>query len=151
MGEIVYSNLTQNLDGDRFVYIRSTDVEQMHWERLLWSVPDEWFYRWYKGEKVILIDKSINTSNKIKRIFYPVYLYLLSEVLKCKVPNIPYKCFKDHIFKAEEVLRENKLLLQRMKYWKGKIKEVNFEVKVIQVSRQENPLDISTGGQENGK
>jgi hypothetical protein len=27
---VVYANLTQNTCGDRFVYLRSTDVEQMN-------------------------------------------------------------------------------------------------------------------------
>jgi len=148
MKEIIYSNLTQNLDGDRFVYLRSTDVEQMHWERLLWCVPDEWFYRWSRGEKVILIDKTSNTSGKIKRIFFPVFMYILHKVLDCKVPEVPYKCFKEHLIKAEEALIIDNLLLRRIQYWKGKIKEVNFEVRVIHVDKQENPLDKPKGGIE---
>lgn len=47
---ILYSNLTQNISGNRFVYLRSTDVEQMNWERLLWSVPDEMLYFMSLGE-----------------------------------------------------------------------------------------------------
>lgn len=45
---IRYDNLSQSLGG-RACYFRSTDVEQMNYERLLWSIPDDWFYQWYKG------------------------------------------------------------------------------------------------------
>ena len=132
-----YYNLTQ-CHGPKMVYFRSTDVEQMNYHRLLWSVPDEWFYWMHKGYGIHVIDKSSNGRGKIERIFIPVLndiliLYLLDYGLK----NL---CLIEHIDSAHCAMMEDRQLHRKYKFWHGKIDKIQITAKTIHVDKEENPI-----------
>lgn len=56
MNKIIYKNLGAN-SGNRMIYIRSTDIENKRWDKLLLSFPDEALYFMTKGNKIIIEDK----------------------------------------------------------------------------------------------
>lgn len=134
-----YYNLSQ-CNGDRMVYFRSTDVEQHNYHRLLWSIPDEWFYWLHKGYKIKVIDKSTKTSGKIERIFLPALqdfmscFYLMKYKLRSPQLN-------EHINYMYKELDEDRQLETRFDFWKDKIKKVEISGETIQVEKEGNPLD----------
>lgn len=123
MRYISYNNLGQITSG-RLVYFRSTDVEQRNYERLLWSVPDEWLYHMSRGKGIIVNDISSNGKGKIERIFIPV----LSDVLRTIYLNIPpsSKNLMHHYLLAIKTIAENKSLATKYRFWKDKIRCVHI-------------------------
>jgi len=132
----IYSNLTQCLISHRLVYLRSTDVEQLNYHRLLWSVPDEWFYFLHLGEEIIIIDKSKHKRGKIERIFIPVLVDLLNYLYFKKNPKNRYLI--QHFNKALEILNTERDLYTRYLFWKNRIKEVKIRAITMQVKKEPN-------------
>jgi hypothetical protein len=121
-------------------YLRSTDVEQGNWHRLLWSVPDEWFWRWANGHSVALMDETTHPrGGKIERIFRPVFLDLMRvEVLRLE-PEPQERQLMDHYRRAVAALRGDVSLGTRYRFWRGKIKhEPWFYVTSRVVARESN-------------
>lgn len=136
--EIYYYNLTQ-LSGERVVYFRSTDVEQRNYRRLLWSVPDEFFYRWYLGDTVVVVDASTNRrGSKVIRIFIPVLKDFLNKIYFNLEPVNRY--LFHHYQTALEVYHSDTQLRTRYKFWRGKIKCINLKGISIYVPKEPNPL-----------
>ena len=134
---MVYNNLSQLLEG-RLVYFRSTDIEQKNWHRLLWSIPDEWFYLLSQGEKIIVWDISSN-KGKIEHIFIPVLNDLLNQIFLGDVPRA--KSLREHFYFASEALNQDRSLKTRILFWKGKIlNRVQVEAKTFHVDKELNPL-----------
>ena len=130
---MTYHNLTQNTEG-RLVYFRSTDVENKHYHRLLWSVPDEWLYLLSQGEKITLIDKSSNNTGKIERIFVPVLIDVLRYFLLNLLPknkNLTY-----HFCCACQAIREDAMLKKKFTFWRGKIKKIDIAAKTIKIEKE---------------
>lgn len=139
--EMIYHNLGQSV-GDRVVYLRSTDIEQMNWRRLLWSVPDEWFYLWSLGKTIVVKEITSNTNGgKIKRIFAPVFKDVIDNILFDEYPL--NKNLHEHYKKAIEEIKSDPLLLRRMKFWKRKILTTDFRVEVTIVKREPNLIHKS--------
>jgi len=139
MGEIIiYKNLTQITNG-RLVHFRSTDVEQKNYHRLLWSVPDEFLFHFYKGDKIIVYDISTHKKGKIERIFIPVLRDLLNFIyLDLPIEN---KGLIEHFNFAIKSLYSDKYLKRKFLFWKGKIRnKIEIEGKTIQVKAEPNPL-----------
>lgn len=135
-----YSNLSQHLDYDRFVYLRSTDIEQKNYERLLWSVPDEWFYLLSLGHKIVVHDKSTKSrGGKIERIFIPALVDFLNRIW-LDIP-VPIRNGQEHAYMAFGTYRSNISLKTRYDFWRGKIKSVRIECVTENVEREPNPLD----------
>jgi hypothetical protein len=133
-----YNNLGQLIHG-RLVYFRSTDVEQKNYERLLWSVPDEWMYHLSCNKKILLNDISSNHKGKIERIFLPVLSDLLNNILLNK--PIKNKQLKQHFELALNEVEKNKSLKTKFIFWKGKIKqEIEIVGKTMVVKKEPNPL-----------
>lgn len=130
---MVYNNLTQ-LNGMRNCYLRSTDIEQKNWERLLWSVPDEMLFYLSLGKRIEIIDKSKSERGKIERVFAPVFVDLLNYIYFKKEPK--NKHFKDHFLSAVRVLRRNKPLYTKYSFWKKRIKQVDIKGRTIKVLRE---------------
>jgi len=138
---IRYYNLSQ-CEGDRVVYLRSTDVEQKNYERLLWAVPDEWLYRLYRRDTILIIDISSNGKGKIERIFIPVLVDVLRKVLLGKEPI--NKHLTAHINLALGTLNSNTLLMTKYKFWRGKINAIDIVARTISVEKEPNPLQSHT-------
>ena len=134
-----YHNLTQNTEG-RLVYIRSTDIEQKNWHRLLWSVPDEWLYQMRLGENIEVVDITSNSSGgKIKRIFCPVLADVLNFLFFGHEPV--NKRVIQHYQYALTALRADKSLMQKFLFWKGRVKlPVVVFCNPIIVEKEPNPL-----------
>ena len=134
MKTITYHNLTQ-CHGPRMVYFRSTDVEQMNWQRLLWSVPDEWFYWLMKGYQIIVVDKSQHKRGKIERIFLPVLAHIINHVDWAR-HTLP----KEHVELAFEALNMPNINA-KYTFWFNKLKyPVEIKGKTIKVKREDNPI-----------
>lgn len=131
----IYHNLSQ-CEGKRVVYLRSTDVEQKHYHRLLWSVPDEWFYWLSKGESILIIDRSSNKKGKIERIFIPV----LCDILRYFLMNLPpiYNQYRHHFELAKITIKNDRQLLTRIKFWKNKIQIINIKGTTIIVKNEKS-------------
>lgn len=133
-----YYNLSQVTLNGRKVYFRSTDIEQKNYHRLLWSIPDEWFYELHLGHGITVFDKSIKKQGKVERIFIPVLndllgVLLLGEKQKNKALN---PCF----LLAMKAVKEDSSLRRKIMCWKGKIKSINICAKTIMVSKEPNPI-----------
>ena len=146
--EVVYNNLSQLIEG-RLVYFRSTDVEQKNYHRLLWSVPDEWFYLLSKGYTIIVRDISSNKKGgKIERIFLPVLCDVLNNLLGLS-KDIKNKQLKEHFKKAMDAVEADKQLKRRILFWKGRInKPVRIVGKTIIVEKEPNPLILGSSKPE---
>ncbi len=133
-----YDNLSQ-CRGDRMVYLRSTDVEQHNYHRLLWSVPDEWLYLLSIDQIIEVRDKSGN-QGKIEHVFVPVLRDLLN-ALYCNLSPAA-KHLREHYHWAWKALREDSSLLTKYKYWKNKIQSpTQIRGQTIKISRETNPLE----------
>ena len=138
MKNIIYYNLSQCAGmGRRYVYFRSTDVEQMNYHRLLWSVPDEWLYFMHKKLDVVVYDISSNSRGKIERIFIPTLQKLLIDLYGID-KTVVYP--KEHLAKAKEALEKDKMLLKKYKFWKDKINHVEIKAVTLQRAKEVNPL-----------
>jgi len=135
---MIYYNLTQ-CSGDRVVYFRSTDIEQKNYERLLWSVPDEWFFLFYKGEPIHVVDKSTHKRGKIERIFIPVLNDLLNAMWfgdKPKNTNL-----SEHFLFASKTIHDCKNLRRRFDFWFKKISNrIIITCATIKVDKEDNPI-----------
>ena len=136
---MIYGNLSQ-CPMERNVYLRSTDVEQCNWTRLLWSVPDEWFWLWNRGEEVKLFDCSTKPHGKIERIFIPVLIDVLNNLWFVHPPA--NKKLKHSYQQAMDVLENNAILYTKYGFWRGKIKEVKLSCETIQVKREKTWEEI---------
>jgi len=139
MKTITYHNLSQNTNG-RLVYFRSTDIEQMNWHRLLWSIPDEMLYHLSQGKYIRIIDKTTSKrGGKIKRIFIPTINDLLNNLyfdILAKNKNLV-----NHYLYALETMRKDKSLLTKFLYWREIIfNPVNIIGEDIIVDKEPNPL-----------
>ena len=136
--EVKYYNLTQALPlvkyNARLCYLRSTDVEQQNYERLLWSVPDEMLYFLAKGQSVEIIDASKHKRGKIERIFVPVLSDLLRFVWFNERPK--NKRLLNHYARALNTLLTNKLLLTKFSFWKNFCisAKINLKAKTVRIS-----------------
>ena len=135
--QIVYYNLGQ-CTGDRICYLRSTDVERNNWHRLLWSVSDEMLYFLSIGKRICIMDASTHTKGKIERIAIPVikalmeYLYLGKEMEnKYLLPSLKL---------AYKALREDNSLYKKYKFWKNRIKNIDFTVITNMVEKEPNTI-----------
>lgn len=133
-------NLTQcaGFDG-RKLYLRSTDVEQMNWHRLLWSVPDELLFELASGTEVTIRDRSSNRTGKIERIFLPVF----QDVLRWMWFDLPPSSlnFYAHYEAAVEVLKLDSALHAKYRYWKRLSPVfINLNVETLHVDKEENPI-----------
>jgi hypothetical protein len=137
---VKYNNLGQITTG-RLVYFRSTDVEQKNYHRLLWSVPDEFLFHFYKGNKIIINDISKHRKGKIERIFIPVLRDLLNSLyLGLPIEN---KNLSAHYNLAKEALLSDKSLKRKYLFWKGKIKnKIEIEGKTIRKTAEPNLLNL---------
>lgn len=133
----IYYNLTQ-ASGDKVVYFRSTDIEQHNWHRLLWCIPDEWFYKLYLGDNILVIDKTSNHKGKIERIFIPVLVDLLKAMFLDEPPVANH--LKDHFQMACQALQDDNSLNTRIMFWKDKIHAINIVGHSVHVEREENPI-----------
>jgi len=138
---ITYYNLTQCADRDtsrRFVYFRSTDVEQKNYTRLLWGVPDEWLYFLSLGKQIKIIDKSSNGTGKIERIFIPVLNDFLNWLYFDFVPS--NKRFSAHAEYAQIMLRDH-FLHHKFLFWQYLIDSpIKILCETIHCDREPNPL-----------
>jgi len=125
-----YHNLTQCKRG-KLVYFRSTDIEQKNWERLLWSVPDEWLYLLSKGKKIKVVDRSTKVKGKIERIFIPVLVDFLNKLYHDLPPKNKWLSY--HYKKAVDTWKHNPSLYTKFKFWQGVITK---EVKIIGATKQ---------------
>ena len=139
---MIYYNLTQcanDCNGNRVVYFRSTDIEQRNYERLLWSVPDEWLYLLYRGIPIHVVDKSTHERGKIERIFIPVLNDLLNALWFGEYPK--NKNLGAHFCWASQTIYDNRNLSRRFNYWRKKTKDrVNITCSTIRVDREDNPI-----------
>jgi len=139
---ITYYNLTQCADGDtgkRFIYFRSTDVEQKNYTRLLWGVPDEWLYFLSLGKQIRVIDKSSNGSGKIERIFVPTFNDSLNWLYFGSLPHD--KKLSAHFNLATHVFCENRFLHHKFLFWKDYITQpINILAETIHCDKEPNPL-----------
>jgi hypothetical protein len=119
--EIEYNNLGQMLEG-RLVYFRSTDIEQMNYERLLYSVPDEWFVHFINGNKIVVNDISIKARGKVERIFLPVLQDVINYLLFDTPPQ--FLGFRHHFYHAIQIIDNNSLLKTKFKFWRGENKNL---------------------------
>jgi len=137
MKVIEYNNLGQIIKG-RLVYFRSTDIEQKNYHRLLWSVPDEWFYLLAKGHRIIVNDISSNKKGKVERIFIPILCDLLNYILLDKEPI--NKQLLAHFNIAMNEIDIDSSLRKRITFWRGKI---NKNIEIIgrtKIAKEPNPL-----------
>lgn len=139
---MIYYNLTQcanDCNGNRVVYFRSTDIEQANYERLLWSVPDEWLYLLYKKESINVIDKSIHGRGKIERIFIPVLNDLLNWLWFGDEPK--NTGLREHFDYARKTINDSNGLNRKFDFWRKKINDrVNISCLTIKVNRECNPI-----------
>ena len=137
---MIWNNLSQCADMEgRKCYLRSTDVEQMHWRRLLWSVPDELLFELAAGRAAEIVDISKKRAGKIERIFCPVFMDVLFHVWFDE-PPISTK-FRAHYQAALRELEADTLLRSRYEYWGRLLPDgIALGVRTIQVPREPNPL-----------
>ncbi len=117
--KIIYSNLGAN-SGSKMMYIRSTDIEQKNWKRLLWSFPDEALYFMSKGKKIIIIDKCCKKIGKVERIFCPVMTDFFRILRKLSPIR---KDLKFHLEKIFEELSKDNLLYRKYIFFKYKLNQ----------------------------
>jgi hypothetical protein len=135
-----YWNLSQCI-GDRQVYLRSTDVEQKNYHRLLWAVPDEWLSILMNGNAIMVYDKSSNRRGKIERIFIPVLNDLLNYIYFGR--EIENKCLKHHFQFAIDALNKDKHLLKKYTFWKRYMRNpINISGLTLCVSKERTMLEL---------
>jgi hypothetical protein len=125
------------------VHLRSTDIEQENWSRLLWSVPDEWLYLMAAGEEVCVVDKSTHRHGKVERVFVPVLNDLINYFTGYEPEN---RNLKEHLKLALEALNRDSSLNKKFVFWLRRMNgngsgRVEVKAKTIHVQREENPLE----------
>jgi len=126
----------------RWIYLRSTWVEQMNYKGLLWSVPDEILMYLARGEIVYIVDASSNEKGKIERIFVPTLKALLERIWLKKEYKI---CCQAHVEKAMETLCLDKSLSTRFLFWKDLAKnltETKLHGNTIEVDREYTKKEV---------
>jgi hypothetical protein len=132
-----YFNLTQS-SGHRVVYLRSTDIEQKNYHRLLWSVPDEWLYLLMVGDEIEVVDISSN-KGKIEHIFIPILNDLLNHMSGTASPQ--HNNLKEHLSFAMNALNSDSSLSKKYSFWCDRFESpVNIKAKTFRVDREPNPL-----------
>jgi hypothetical protein len=125
----------------RKIYLRSTDIEQRHWQRILWSIPDELLYELAKGNKVEIIDQSTKIHGKIERICIPVLLDILRYVWFQEPPL--FKLYTRHYQDALQILKTDTLLYSKYKYWRNLNPfRIDLLATTLQVERELNPIGV---------
>lgn len=119
--KIVYKNLSANWgkDNERHIYIKSTDIEQKRWDKILLSFPDEALFFIAKGYKIVIEDRSSQPRGygKIQRIFAPA----MTDFLRYLVGLEPlYPQVKDHTNMAIEAYKNNKVIQIKYNFFKKK-------------------------------
>jgi hypothetical protein len=134
-----FYNLTQCGNADvRTVYLRSTDVEQHNYHRLLWSVPDEWLYLLFLDHDICVIDKSTG-KGKIGRIFIPVLNDLINCMSMNLQPHSPH--LKAHLLMAKDALNKDSSLNKKFEFWTSRLtRRVDIMTMTLHVEKEENPL-----------
>ncbi len=136
---IYYDNLSQST-GTRVVYLRSTDVEQRNYRRLLWSVPDEWLYLLSQNNSIVVRDIS-SGKGKIEHIFIPILTDVLNALYAGLSPQ--HNNLKDHYVSAWQMLAEDNQLMTKFKFWKGRIScPVSIGATTIHITKERNPLTL---------
>jgi len=139
---IIYYNLTQMLALpniiNRWVYFRSTWVEQKEYVGLLNSVPDEMLFFMAGGKGVCVIDASKHRKGKIERIFIPTLKTLLEKLWLNKDSKI---FCNEHVEIAWEALKQNNSLKSKYKFWKRlaiQTNNINLTGKTIKIEKELN-------------
>lgn len=123
----------------RLVYFRSTDIEQKNYHRLLWSIPDEWFYLLATGKEIIVNDISSNKKGKVERIFLPVLCDILNYLLLDIEPK--NKVLSSHFSLAIDEINRDISLKTKIMFWKGKIKKQIIINGLTTIMKEPNPLN----------
>ena len=130
--KVVYHNLGA-CSGHRNMYIRSTDIEQKNWERLLMSFPDEALFFMTKSKNIIIIDKCSKKKGKVQRIFCPV----MTDFFRClKGYNIKNKILEEHLGLAINAYNNNKNLFRKYKFFKDKINTIRVRGRTIYMKKE---------------
>lgn len=116
-------------------YLRSTDVEQKNWKRLLWSFPDEMLYFLSQDEDIVIIDKSKHKHGKIEEIFCPVMDDFLNMLYFFTSPKNNH--LKPHLEIAFEQLSD-KFLKTKFTFWRKYMSRVHIIGRTIQVEKEPN-------------
>ena len=132
MNKIMYCNLGAN-SGDRNIYIRSTDIEQMKWENLLFSFPDEALYFMTKGNKIIIEDRCSKKRGKVQRIFAPAMTDFLRHLAGLKPLN---KNIKQHTEKAIKCYDENKILQWKYNFFIKKLNNYTVRGRTVFMTKE---------------
>lgn len=124
----------------RKIYLRSTDIEQRHWRRLLWSMPDEALMELALGGMVEIVDMSTKQCGKIERICIPVLLDVLRQLWFREPPVSPM--YRAHFHKAMREIEADTLLRSKYEYWKRLVPyQIDLRAVTIQVEREPNLLE----------
>lgn len=142
---MIYYNLTQCADVEgRKCYLRSTDVEQMNWRRLLWCTPDEMLFELATGGPVTIIDRSSNGRGKIERIFVPVMVDVLRWIWFDESPS--FRQYAAHYEAALAEIGKDRMLHTRLAYYRRLTtwKLVLLFGQTWHVEKEANPCDAPT-------
>lgn len=112
-----YKNLGANC-GKRMMYIKSTDIEQKRWDKLLLSFLDEALYFLSIGKRIIIEDKCNKKHGKVERIFAPVMSDFLSHISGGGTKN---NNLKHHFAIAMTAFKNNKIIKAKYDFWKKRI------------------------------
>ena len=132
MNKIMYYNLGANC-GDRMMYIRSTDIEQKQWEKLLLSFPDEALFFMKKGKKIIIEDRCCKAHGKIQRIFCPAISDFLRIISGLKPIS---KQIKQHTEMALLAYEKNKIIKAKYKFFVGKLNNFTVRGRTIKMKKE---------------
>jgi len=145
---IIYFNLTQTAfsrfrKNYRWIYIRSSWIEQRHYRGLLWSVPDEMLLHLATGRLVKIVDVSTHRRGKVERIFVPTLRALLEYIWLNQKRRLYCQA---HLDSALAALKEDNSLKARYIFWKDLakdlIREVNIEGLTYKVDREYTKEEI---------
>ena len=132
MNKIVYKNLGAN-SGERMIYIRSTDIEQKRWDKLLLSFTDEALFHMTMGRKIVIEDKCCKKYGKIQRIFAPA----LTDFLRWLVGLRPlHNNLKDHLQMAIMAYSENKIVKAKYDFFKKKLNNYTVRGRTIYMKHE---------------
>lgn len=131
--EIIYHNLGASW-GIRNMYIRSTDIEQMNWDALLSSFPDEALYFMSVGYKIVILDACNKPRGKVERIFAPAFIDFLRH-LKGLDP-INNKVIA-HTTAAINAFKSNKNISKKYRHFNKYI--LNYKIEAHTVHHKKEP------------
>lgn len=127
MNKIVYKNLGAN-SGDRMIYIRSTDIEQKRWDKLLLSFTDEALFHMTMGRKIVIEDRCNKPQGKVQRIFAPAMTDFLRYL--CKLRPL-HNNLKDHLQMAIRAYLENPIVKSKYDFFKKKLNNYTVRGRTI--------------------